>query len=115
MGERVVATSSDFWPDYYDKGYERELELLDDVLKEAGGNAYRALKLYSDKLGRYDRMFEIGERDGQAVIDHRIAGVHRGLDSRRNHPDVVLSGPELPDPLVPGRLHYGARRHRGGG
>ena len=57
------------WADYYDKGYERELDLLDDVMKVAGKNAFRAMKMYLDKVGRYQRVVEHGESDGQIVID----------------------------------------------
>ena len=60
---------TDLWVDYYDKGYECELELLDDVMKVAGGNAFRAMRLYLDKLGRYDRHIVHGESDGQVVVD----------------------------------------------
>ena len=56
------------WADYYDKGYECELELLDDVMKVAGGNAFRAMRLYLNKLGHYDRQVFEGERGGQVVI-----------------------------------------------
>jgi len=59
----------DFWVDYYDKGYERELELLDDVMKVAGGNAYRAMRIHLNRLGRYDRYFASTVSDGQLVVD----------------------------------------------
>ena len=64
-----MAPHTDVWADYYDKGYEREIGLLDDVMKVAGGNAFRAMKMFLDKLGRYERRVEHGESDGQIVIE----------------------------------------------
>ncbi len=72
-----MAARTDLWVDYYNKGFEREPDLMDDVLKDAGGNAFRAMIIYSDKLGRYERHVEYGERDGQVVIE-RYELIERG-------------------------------------